>query len=133
MEHREMITLIDSILGRVKTMHTEGQKEYAMNKDNVLANFERIANQTGNSKEMVLWIYLMKHIDGIASHIKGHVSQRENVKGRLTDAIVYLCILWGMIESKEKMEALNRQQAEDMLKQGLQKKIKEVNNGTSYI
>ena len=92
-----------------------------------------IANQTGNSKEMVLWIYLMKHIDGIASHIKGHVSQRENVKGRLTDAIVYLCILWGMIESKEKMEALNRQQAEDMLKQGLQKKIKEVNNGTSYV
>ena len=133
MKHREMIALIDSILGRVKTMHTEGQKEYAMNKDNVFANFERIANQTGNSKEMVLWIYLMKHIDGIASHIKGHVSQRENVKGRLTDAIVYLCILWGMIESKEKMEALNRQQAEDMLKQGLQKKIKEVNNGTSYV
>lgn len=133
MKHREMITLIDSILDRVKTMHTEGQKEYAMNKDNVFSNFERIANQTGNSKEMVLWIYLMKHIDGIASHIKGHVSQRENVKGRLTDAIVYLCILWGMIESKEKMEALNRQQAEDMLKQGLQKKIKEVNNGTSYV
>ena len=133
MKHREMITLIDSILVRVKTMHTEGQKEYAMNKDNVFANFERIANQTGNSKEMVLWIYLMKHIDGIASHIKGHISQRENVKGRLTDAIVYLCILWGMIESKEKMETLNRQQAEDMLKQGLQKKIKEVNNGTSYV
>lgn len=133
MKHREMITLIDSILDNVKTMHTKGQKEYAMNKDNVFANFERIANQTGNSKEMVLWIYLMKHIDGIASHIKGHVSQRENVKGRLTDAIVYLCILWGMIESKEKMEALNRQQAEDMLKQGLQKKIKEVNNGTSYV
>ena len=133
MKHREMITLIDSILVRVKTMHTEGLKEYAMNKDNVFANFERIANQTGNSKEMVLWIYLMKHIDGIASHIKGHISQRENVKGRLTDAIVYLCILWGMIESKEKMETLNRQQAEDMLKQGLQKKIKEVNNGTSYV
>ena len=133
MKHREMITLIDSILDRVKTMHTEGQKEYAMNKDNVFANFERIANQTGNSKEMVLWIYLMKHIDGIASHIRGHKSQREDVRGRLTDAIVYLCILWGMIESKEKMEALNRQQAEDMLKQGLQKKIKEVNNGTSYV
>ena len=133
MKHREMITLIDSILDRVKTMHTEGQKEYAMDEDNVFANFERIANQTGNSKEMVLWIYLMKHIDGIASYIKGHVSQRENVKGRLTDAIVYLCILWGMIESKEKMEALNRQQADEMLKQGLQKKIKEVNNGTSYV
>ena len=133
MKHNEMLRQINGIFTQVEQMHTEGQKEYAMNKDNVFANFERIANQTGNSKEMVLWIYLMKHIDGIASYIKGHVSQRENVKGRLTDAIVYLCILWGMIESKEKMEALNRQQAEDMLKQGLQKKIKEVNNGTSYV
>ena len=133
MKHREMIALIDSILGRVKTMHTEGQKEYAMTEANVFANFQRIANQTGLNQKMVLWVYLMKHIDGIASHIKGHTSQREDVRGRLTDAIVYLCILWGMIESKEKMEALNRQQAEDMLKQGLQKKIKEVNNGTSYV
>jgi len=133
MKHREMIALIDRILDTVKNMHTKGQKEYAMNKDNVFANFQRIANQTGNAQEMVLWIYLMKHIDGIASYIKGHVSQRENVKGRLTDAIVYLCMLWVMIESKEEMEALNRQQAEDVLKQGLQKKIKEVNNGTSYV
>ena len=29
---------------------------------------------------------------------RGHKSQREDVTGRLTDAIVYLCILWGMIE-----------------------------------
>ena len=43
----------------------------------------------------------MKHIDGIASHIKGHTSQREDVRGRLTDAIVYLCILWGMIEKED--------------------------------
>jgi hypothetical protein len=43
----------------------------------------------------------MKHIDGIASHIKGHKSQREDVRGRLTDAIVYLTILWGMIESED--------------------------------
>ena len=128
MKHKQMLDLMDSIFEHVTNMHTNGQKEYAMDEDNVFANFQRIANQTGNPKEMVLWIYLMKHIDGIASHIKGHVSQRENVKGRLTDAIVYLCILWGMIESKENIEALNKQQAEDMLKQS-----KEVHNGTSYV
>ena len=59
-------------------------------------------NQTGQNKEMVLWVYLMKHIDGIASYLRGHRSEREEVQGRLTDAIVYLCILWGMIESGEK-------------------------------
>ena len=100
MKHEEMMNLIDDILLKVKDMHTEGQKEYAMTEDNVFANFERIANQTGQSKEMILWVYLMKHVDGIASYIRGHKSQREDVTGRLTDAIVYLCILWGMIEDK---------------------------------
>ena len=102
MKHEEMLEQIDYIFGEVKRIHTEGQKEYAMNENNVFANFQRVANQTGNPQEMVLWIYLMKHIDGIASYIKGHRSQREDVEGRLTDAIVYLCILWGMIAEEEK-------------------------------
>ena len=102
MKHNEMLKQINGIFTQVEQMHTEGQKEYAMTEDNVFANFQRIANQTGLNQKMVLWIYLMKHIDGIASHIKGHTSQREDVRGRLTDAIVYLCILWGMIEEEDK-------------------------------
>ena len=98
MKHDEMLEQIEKIFNKVIKMHTEGQKEYAMDSDNVFANFERIAEQTGFDREMVLWIYLMKHIDGIASYLKGHKSQREDVRGRLTDAIVYLCILWGMID-----------------------------------
>lgn len=101
MKHKEMLNLIDNVFCKVKSMHTEGQKEYAMTEDNVFANFERIANQTGQNKEMILWIYLMKHVDGIASYLRGHKSQREDVRGRLTDAIVYLCILWGMIEEEK--------------------------------
>tara|TARA_Y100001963_G_C6695348_1_gene406691 strand:+ start:603 stop:908 length:306 start_codon:yes stop_codon:yes gene_type:complete len=101
MKHDKMIRLIKKIFLEVKEIHTEGQKEYAMNENNVFANFERISKQTGLDREMILWIYLMKHIDGIASYLKGHRSQREDVRGRLTDAIVYLCILWGMIEEEE--------------------------------
>ena len=101
MKHKEMIKKIKTIFKEVETIHTQGQKEYAMNEDNVFANFERIANQMSMDREIVLWVYLMKHIDGIASYLKGHRSQREDVTGRLTDAIVYLCILWGMIESED--------------------------------
>ena len=101
MKHKEMLKKIKTIFKQVETIHTEGQKEYAMDEDNVFANFERIANQIDMDREIVLWVYLMKHIDGIASYLKGHRSQREDVTGRLTDAIVYLCILWGMIESHE--------------------------------
>ena len=100
MKHEEMLEQIDYIFGEVKRIHTAGQKEYAMNENNVFANFERISEQTGFDRKMVLWIYLMKHIDGFASFMKGHRSQREDVQGRLTDAIVYLCILWGMIEGE---------------------------------
>ena len=49
----------------------------------------------------VLMVYLLKHIDGISSFVNGHKSQREDVRGRITDAIVYLCLLWGMIEDTE--------------------------------
>jgi hypothetical protein len=101
MKHKEMLELMEHIFGEIKNTHISGQKEYAMNEDNVFANFDRIAEQTGFDRKMVLWIYLMKHIDGIASYIKGHRSQREDVEGRLTDATVYLWLLWGMIEEEK--------------------------------
>ena len=73
-----------------------GQKEYAQNEDNVFANFERGARALDISREKVLMTYLLKHIDGISAYVKGHKSQREDVRGRITDAIVYLMLLWAM-------------------------------------
>ena len=100
-----MLEQIDYIFGEVKKIHTEGQKEYAMDEDNVFANFERISNNLDISREQVLMVYLLKHIDGINAWVKGHKSQRENVRGRIKDAIVYLCLLWGMSEDvKEPLE-----------------------------
>ena len=75
-------------------MRAAGQKEYARKQDNAFANFERISL----NRDKVLLVYLLKHMDGIIAHVDGHSSQREDVRGRITDAIVYLCLLWGMIE-----------------------------------
>ena len=44
---------------------------------------------------------MIKHIDGLCSWVDGHKSQRENVRGRITDVIVYCCLLWGMVEEQE--------------------------------
>lgn len=41
----------------------------------------------------------MKHMDGIASHIEGQTSQREDVRGRIGDAMTYLGLLYAMIEA----------------------------------
>ena len=103
MKSKEMIKLMNTIFDSILKMHKEGQREYAHDEDNVFANFDRIANQTDTDRKFVLWIYLMKHIDGIASYINGHKSQREDVRGRITDALVYLIILWAMINKDEGM------------------------------
>ena len=78
-----------------------GQNEYAHDRDNVFANFERIGDALNISREKVLMIYLLKHVDGIKAYVNGYQSQREDVRGRITDIIVYLMLLWGMIESSD--------------------------------
>ena len=78
-----------------------GQKEYARKSKNAFANFERVGDNLGIDKKEVLLVYLLKHIDGICSYVKGHKSQREDVRGRITDVIVYLCLLWGMVEEDD--------------------------------
>ena len=79
-----------------------GQKEYAHGAiDNVFNNFERLSSQVDIAREHVLWVFLSKHLDGIIAYINGHKSQRENVRGRIMDAIVYLIILAAMTYENE--------------------------------
>ena len=84
------------IIPTIMRTRDAGQKEYAHGQENVFANFERGAKALDISREKVLMTYLLKHIDGISAYVKGHKSQREDVTGRITDAIVYLMLLWAM-------------------------------------
>lgn len=91
------LLISEEIIPKIIATRDAGQKEYAQDKDNVFANFERIGNRLNISREKVLMVYLLKHIDGISAYTLGHKSQREDVRGRLTDAIVYLMLLWSMV------------------------------------
>jgi len=97
----EMDILMKKIFSIINKTRDAGQAEYARADEDVFANFRRVGSYTGQPKEAVLMTYFMKHIDGIASHINGHTSQREEVTGRITDAIVYLCLLWGMVDENK--------------------------------
>ena len=109
MKKEEFNELFLDIMMKVKKTRDEGQKEYAHTEENVFANFERVAESLDISREQSLMVYLMKHIDGINAWVKWHRSQREDVTGRIKDAIVYLCLLWGMareqIISEEEIDA----------------------------
>ena len=96
----------DYMIDQIRNTRDNGQKEYARTEDNVFANFDRVADCLKISKEKALMVYLLKHIDGIGSYLEGHESQREEVSGRITDAIVYLLLLWAMIDGKKDLKRL---------------------------
>tara|TARA_R100001463_G_scaffold46825_2_gene95520 strand:- start:1997 stop:2380 length:384 start_codon:yes stop_codon:yes gene_type:complete len=87
----------DYMVNEIKQTRDEGQKEYAKASD-VFDDFVQTAELTGTTPGMVLYTFLNKHIRGIGSFIRGHESQREHVSGRIKDSIVYLMLLWAMIE-----------------------------------
>ena len=102
MTTKQMNGLMEEILTEIKKTRESGQKEYAHDNDNVFANFERVASTLNITRETALMTYLLKHIDGVVSYTQGHKSQREDVRGRLTDIIVYTMLLWGMVDENNK-------------------------------
>ena len=102
MTKKEYNELLDNvIIPSMTKMREAGQKEYAHDLNNVFANFERTAGTLSIKREKVLMTHFLKHIDGIMAHIDGHKSQRESVTGRITDALVYLTLLWGMLDDNK--------------------------------
>ena len=90
----------DVLLTEVLPTLDAGQKEYAGGAGDAFGNFHRLVESLGISRKQVLWVYASKHIDGIESYLRGHTSQREDVRGRIKDLTVYLMILWQMIEDE---------------------------------
>ena len=105
MTKKTLHELMDFIFDEVTRIRNAGQQEYARDLDNVFANFERVASFISESKEKVLLTYMIKHIDGLCAYADGHHSQREDVRGRLTDIIVYCILFWGMVEENAKQKS----------------------------
>lgn len=100
----EMLDVMETIFGECRALREAGQKEYAHDDGNAFANFEADAAAFGLSREVALLVFGGKHWRGIQSWARGHRSQREDVRGRINDLIVYLCLLRGMIEEDAKRE-----------------------------
>ena len=102
MTQKEMSDLLEhTIFVELRKLCNAGQSEYARLEENAFANFDRVASDLEIPREKVLWTYAMKHKDGIASWINGHRSQREDVRGRIADLMLYLAILWAMVEESD--------------------------------
>lgn len=102
MKQSTFARLLDRIQAEEREVREEGQEEYAHDDKNAFRNFEAIAEELDLTREKVLWVYVKKHFDGILAWINGHRSQREDVRGRIKDARMYLALLWGMVEERER-------------------------------
>lgn len=105
MTKAELSALIQRVFtDEIQPLFSAGNDEYAHSADNAFANFDRVAKRMGLTREHVLLVYVEKHMDGIHSWANGHKSQREDVRGRINDEVVYLLILRGMIDDAEARE-----------------------------
>lgn len=102
-----MADVMDEVFKLCQLFRDNGQKEYAHRDDNAFANFERVGERCNIDRKKVLLVYLEKHLDGIHSYVNGHTSQREDVRGRILDSIVYQTLLYGMVEEESEDKTLN--------------------------
>lgn len=99
-----LIQRVSDTLASCADLVRAGQSEYTPNSDNPFANFSRIGDELGLSREQVLLVFARKHWDGIISWVGGHRSQREKVGGRIRDLIVYLALLEAMTDANESIQ-----------------------------
>lgn len=97
--------LLSSTYETLKNLTTTKGEEYS-NSDDQHANFKRLGLTLGLEPEQVLLVYLTKHMDSIHYYVKeesefpGITKLSEPIEGRIDDAILYLCLLKGLIQER---------------------------------
>lgn len=105
MNKAQVAELMEKMYAEENAVRNVAQKEYAHSDEEACGNFKRIGAELGLDPKVVLWVYFKKHLDGILAHINGFKSQREDVRGRIKDARVYLVLLRALIEDEEAVDA----------------------------
>lgn len=96
MTKQELGEVFEQVYAEIMELREAGQNEYAHHDGNAFRNFEMVGDLLNLDREEVLMVYALKHVFGIVSHVNGHTSQREDVRGRIKDLIVYMMILYAM-------------------------------------
>lgn len=103
---QDVQNLMENVFKECMKTREQAQHEYAQREENALENFDAGARDLGISRQKVWGVLAAKHWRGIMAYIKGHKSQREDVRGRIKDLIVYLIVFWAMIDDDEEQPGL---------------------------
>jgi hypothetical protein len=100
MTFTEFDKLLDKMIEEEREIGTKKGIEYTA-QDDRLDNFKRLGKELGLDPKVILWVYLKKHLDSIASYIKTNKTYSEPIEGRIKDARVYLSLLRGLVEEEK--------------------------------
>jgi len=92
----EFTEFLDKLTAREeKVLHTKGvdYTRYAR-EENVLENFDRIADELSTTTKEVIWIYMCKHLHALLSYVKyGTLLQSEDLSERIIDIRNYAALM----------------------------------------
>ena len=105
MKKDDFINLMNNMHKEEKEEHLKKNADYADREGkNILANFERVAQNLNITPQMALLIYMEKHMDAIRTYIRFGSVMSEPIEGRIKDARVYLSLLRAMVEQKKSVK-----------------------------
>lgn len=106
MQQQQFEALVERIRKETTELLVVKGREYAGDADR-LANFKRGASLTGVDPLTVLFIYMSKHYDALATYIRDNQAGdtmpvlSEPITGRIADLINYCVLAWALIEEKQ--------------------------------
>lgn len=100
MNRVQMEEVMRNVFNECYRTHQVANREYATNID-ALSNFKDCAAESGITPAQNWHTLASKHWRGICSFIRGFKAQREDVRGRINDLIVYLVLLRAMIDEEQ--------------------------------
>lgn len=106
MHQQQFESLVERIRKETTELLVVKGREYAGDTDR-LANFKRGASLTGVDPLTVLFIYMSKHYDALATYIRDNQAGdtmpvlSEPITGRIADLINYCVLAWALIEEKQ--------------------------------
>lgn len=109
MQQADFEALVERIRKETTDLLVMKGREYAGSTDR-LANFKRGAEMAGVSPLTILFIYMSKHYDALATYVKdrqaGGPPQKlsEPITSRLADLINYCTLAWALIEEEQQQK-----------------------------
>lgn len=110
MHRKEFQTLLTRTLETCLQINATKGTEYTRGSVDAGSNFYRLGMALNQPPEVILWVYVQKHLDSILNYITNiqeyGTKQKlsEPIEGRIHDVIMYMCLLLGLIIDRERNE-----------------------------